>query len=87
MEWYGRGPHENYSDRKYGAFLRRHAVERLEELHTPYIFTGACPPTSIEATSRVVAVRPAVYMFAKPYCGDHLASCLYTHDKNLGIHF
>ena len=41
VEWYGRGPHENYADRKYGAFLRRHAVERLEQLHTPYIFTGA----------------------------------------------
>ncbi|KAK9846491.1 hypothetical protein WJX81_005231 [Elliptochloris bilobata] len=40
VEWYGRGPHENYSDRKYGAFLRRHAVEHLEQLHTPYIFTG-----------------------------------------------
>lgn len=41
VEWYGRGPHENYADRKYGAFLRRHVVERLEQLHTPYIFTGA----------------------------------------------
>ena len=66
VEWYGRGPHENYSDRKYGAFLRRHAVERLEVLHTPYIFTGACPPSPVEATSRVVAVRPAVYVLAKP---------------------
>jgi hypothetical protein len=41
VEWYGRGPHENYADRKFGAFLRRHAVARLDELHTPYIFTGA----------------------------------------------
>lgn len=43
VEWYGRGPHENYSDRKYGAYLRRHAVKHLEQLHTPYIFTGARP--------------------------------------------
>ena len=40
VEWFGKGPHECYLDRKTGAWLRRHAVTEASELHVPYIFPG-----------------------------------------------
>lgn len=36
VSWFGRGPHENYPDRKTGAFVGRYSMP-LEDLHTPYI--------------------------------------------------
>lgn len=40
LQWQGRGPHECYWDRKWGAPLRRHRVDTVEELHVPYIVPG-----------------------------------------------
>ena len=40
VEWFGKGPHECYPDRKFGAWLRRHHVAHASELHVPYIFPG-----------------------------------------------
>jgi beta-galactosidase len=37
VTWYGRGPHENYPDRKASADFGRWQ-STIEELHTPYIF-------------------------------------------------
>lgn len=39
VAFYGRGPHENYPDRKAGATLREHAVA-LADMHTPYVVPG-----------------------------------------------
>lgn len=36
VEWYGRGPFENYWDRKTAAFVGQYAA-KVEELYTPYI--------------------------------------------------
>jgi len=36
VEWFGRGPHENYSDRKAGAAVGVYSSP-VENLHTPYI--------------------------------------------------
>jgi beta-galactosidase len=36
VEWYGRGPHENYSDRKNSAFVG-HYKSTVADLYTPYI--------------------------------------------------
>ena len=41
VQWYGRGPHECYPDRVYGAPLRVYSMEDAAKLHTPYIFPGA----------------------------------------------
>ncbi|CAL8464023.1 g3558 [Coccomyxa elongata] len=38
VHWYGRGPHESYPDRKYGAFLRQYSLDHVHEMHVPYIF-------------------------------------------------
>ena len=41
VAWYGRGPHECYPDRRWGAPLRRHTVDDVAALHVPYIMPGA----------------------------------------------
>ncbi|KAK9808191.1 hypothetical protein WJX73_006921 [Symbiochloris irregularis] len=40
VDWYGKGPHECYPDRKTGAWLRRHHASHVDELHVPYIYPG-----------------------------------------------
>lgn len=35
--WFGRGPHENYPDRKASAMVSRY-IASIEDMHTPYIF-------------------------------------------------
>jgi len=40
VEFYGRGPHEAYPDRKDGALLGRHSFASVEELHVPYMYPG-----------------------------------------------
>lgn len=40
VEWYGRGPHECYPDRKSCALVRQHGVDCISHLHVPYIFPG-----------------------------------------------
>ncbi len=37
VSWFGRGPFENYPDRKIGALMGRYDAS-IDELHTPYIF-------------------------------------------------
>ncbi|KAL4457400.1 hypothetical protein ABPG75_012265 [Micractinium tetrahymenae] len=38
VDWYGRGPHECYADRKSGAPLRCHSADAVEQLHVPYVY-------------------------------------------------
>ncbi|WP_434762008.1 beta-galactosidase [Vibrio fortis] len=37
VAWFGRGPHENYPDRKSSAHIGRYQ-QSVEQMHTPYIF-------------------------------------------------
>jgi beta-galactosidase len=37
VDWFGRGPHENYPDRLLSAHVARHSCS-IEEMHTPYVF-------------------------------------------------
>ncbi|MEZ8017237.1 beta-galactosidase [Vibrio splendidus] len=37
VSWFGRGPHENYPDRKMSAHMGRYQ-QSIEQMHTPYIF-------------------------------------------------
>jgi beta-galactosidase len=39
--WFGRGPHENYSDRKRGAAVGRYQSTVTEQF-TPYVYPGEC---------------------------------------------
>jgi len=40
VEWYGRGPHENYSDRKTGARISRY-TSTVEDIYVPYVHCQA----------------------------------------------
>lgn len=51
VAWYGRGPHECYPDRKYGAPLRQHAADSVRDLHVPYIFPSAPAPFLMKVKS------------------------------------
>ena len=77
--WYGRGPHECYPDRQYGAFLRQYSVEDIKEFHVPYIFPSACqmpkyhcperwPPYSrlISTAGRCFLLTPGSVVCCKP---------------------
>ena len=41
VSWYGRGPLENYADRKLAAHIGRYQAS-VDEMHTPYIFPTDC---------------------------------------------
>ena len=41
ITWYGRGPHENYIDRKHGAAVGRYQSTVTEQF-TPYVYPGEC---------------------------------------------
>ena len=45
VQWYGRGPHESYADRKQSAHVHRHeasAIEMGEELTDGYVYPQSC---------------------------------------------
>ncbi|KAL4534529.1 hypothetical protein Ndes2526A_g05420 [Nannochloris sp. 'desiccata'] len=54
--WYGRGPHECYSDRKSGALVQEHRFKNLDELHVPYVYPsesgGRCDTRSLTLESK-----------------------------------
>lgn len=39
LTWFGRGPHENYADRKHSALLGRY-TSTIDEQFTPYVYTS-----------------------------------------------
>jgi len=41
VEWFGRGPHENYRDRDAGCTVGRYSAD-VDELHVPYIMPQEC---------------------------------------------
>lgn len=41
VTWFGRGPHENYPDRKSSAHIGRYQ-QSIEQMHTSYIFPSDC---------------------------------------------
>jgi beta-galactosidase len=55
VEWLGLGPHENYTDRRAGAWLGRHTAS-VEDLHVPYILPTA---NGNRTDTRWIALRRA----------------------------
>ncbi|MCY9851644.1 beta-galactosidase [Vibrio mediterranei] len=55
VSWYGRGPFENYSDRKLAAHMGRYQAS-IEEMHTPYIFPTDCGLRSDVKQSQIGAL-------------------------------
>jgi beta-galactosidase len=66
FEWYGRGPHETYPDRKNGAHVDRYA-KNVSDLHVPYL-----PPqengnrTDVRWASLTDSATSGLALFGKP---------------------
>lgn len=70
VNWYGRGPHENYSDRNRSALLRHHRMDNVADMHVPYVFPGmhisnksfisGASSTDVQATSPCLVGLKAV---------------------------
>jgi len=89
VEYYGRGPFENYADRKSGAFIGKYQSASDELVHD-YVRpqeTGNrcdCRWMKIGGDNRSItatAVSPAVFNFSVwPYSFENLKSALHTND-------
>jgi beta-galactosidase len=88
LSWYGRGPQENYSDRKLGATVGLYS-SRVKDQHIPYIF----PQENGGKTDvRWLALRnaaglglkiqgtPTLHFSAIPYSVEQLAQTDYEHE-------
>jgi len=64
LEWYGRGPHENYSDRKHSAPVSLYRLP-INEFHVPYIVPSECGGREdvrkcamLSGDSKMLEIRP-----------------------------
>ena len=81
--WEGRGPHENYPDRRASADFGRWQAS-LDELHTPYIFpsdNGLRTDVSLlEFPEAKLAVRGHLHFSVSPYGQAQLHAARHTHE-------
>jgi beta-galactosidase len=89
VSWLGRGPHENYDDRKLGARLAVHALD-ADAMHTPYIVPGEnglrCDVEWLALRDAaggglLLAAEPAMMAAVSPYSTAELERA--THDHEL----
>ena len=81
VNWYGRGPHENYPDRILSAPIARHSL-KIEALHTPYIFPSEnglrCDVRELEFSG--LTVLGLFHFSLSPYSQANLAAAIHTCD-------
>jgi len=79
--WFGRGPHENYPDRKLSADIGRWTLA-VDELHTPYIFPSdnglRCDVSELELGD--VRVTGDFQFAVSRYGVDQLMAAKHTHE-------
>ena len=79
--WYGRGPHENYPDRKASADIGRWRLP-LDEMHTPYVFPSEnglrCDVT--EASIGVARVTGRFAFGVSRYGVESLTKAQHNHE-------
>ncbi|MDC0584805.1 DUF4981 domain-containing protein, partial [Bacteroidales bacterium] len=84
VEWYGRGPHENYTDRKVSAFIGSYQA-KATDLFTPYLGPQSCGARSDIRwlkTSFDDKSKPSIMIEAdKPF----LFSALHYDDKDFDV--
>ncbi|EAR09795.1 putative beta-galactosidase [Reinekea sp. MED297] len=81
VDWYGRGPHENYPDRRSSALFGRYQMA-VEDGHTPYIFPSE---SGLRTDCRWVAVGDATaegrfHFSVSRYSQTALAAARHTHE-------
>ncbi|TCS43871.1 beta-galactosidase [Reinekea marinisedimentorum] len=82
ISWYGRGPMENYPDRKTAALLGKYRAE-VDELFTPYIFPTEsglrCDCRTLSLGDLTVEASNFAFSVSR-YHQQHLASVRHTHE-------
>lgn len=81
VDWYGRGPHENYPDRQTSALLGRYQLP-VTECHTPYIFPSE---SGLRCDCREVVIggltaRGRFHFGVSRYSRQQLAAAHHTHE-------
>ncbi|MFA0084296.1 beta-galactosidase [Vibrio sp. 10N.261.51.F12] len=81
VSWYGRGPFENYPDRKLAAHIGRYHVS-VDDMHTPYIFPTDCGLRSDVKESQIGAlqVRGDHQLSVSRYTTDNLKMAKHTNE-------
>lgn len=88
LTWFGRGPHENYPDRKKSAWVGRHASAVNAE-ETPYIFPQECggkedvrwlSVADGAGNGLLVIGDPTVHASALPHSWRELYAAKYRHE-------
>jgi beta-galactosidase len=86
--WYGRGPHENYVDRKHGAALGVHRGTVTEQ-YTPYVFPQECGGredvrwlslTDSQGRGLMITALAPLHVDALHYTTSNLAEANHTYD-------
>ncbi|WP_341938199.1 beta-galactosidase [Marinimicrobium sp. C2-29] len=81
IEWFGRGPHENYPDRLLSADFGRYSLP-VKDLHTPYIFPSdnglRCDSRALEVGQ--LQVEGHFHFSVSPYSQAALAQARHQHE-------
>ncbi|MGO0308677.1 beta-galactosidase [Endozoicomonas acroporae] len=81
VNWFGRGPHENYPDRKLSADIG-HWEQSLKAMHTPYIFPSdnglRCDTQALMLGD--IRVTGQFHFSVSPYGQAQLARATHTHE-------
>ena len=75
VDWVGRGPHENYPDRKHSALFGAYSAP-IEDFFTPYVFPTDCQSVRVAG----VAVAGAFHLGVSRYSQSTVASAKHTHE-------
>ncbi len=83
IEWFGRGPHENYPDRLDAAHIGRYKANQ-EEMHTSYIFPSdsglRCDVKEAKVGS--LAVTGDFHLSVSRFTQDNVAQAKHTNELN-----
>jgi beta-galactosidase len=81
VSWYGRGPFENYPDRKLAAHIGRYNAS-IDEMHTPYIFPSDCGLRSDVKQSQIgsLTVNGSHHLSVSRYSCEVLAAAKHTNE-------
>lgn len=81
VNWFGRGPHENYPDRKYSAHIGRY-YSSVEQMHTNYIFPSEnglrCDVSHAQVGE--LSVRGNFHFAVSEFSQNNLAAAKHTNE-------
>lgn len=84
VRYFGRGPFENYADRKHGALVGVWQHDGVEDFHVPYVYpseNGArCDVRWVDLGELRVACRPALQMTLSPFHISQLLQAKHQSD-------